>query len=106
MKRSGGFVEAIQVQANVIARGLDAKPSLLFEDRNLVAAVGMPEIEEQVVGGVVLDRRLVHRRGQRKVQQRADLLGHLAVSQVRRNGKVPISDHRWRGSRLPQERDG
>src|ERR1035438_3733454 len=106
MKSTGSFVQHKEVEPNVIARSLDTKPSFFFENRNLVAAVGVPEIEEQVVGGVVLDRGVVHPRGQRKPQQRADSFGHLAVSQIRRDGKVSITYHRYCASRLPQERYG
>src|ERR1035438_6446915 len=95
-----------EVEQEAVANGFYAKPSLLFENRNLVAAVRVPEIEKQIVSGVMLDGRAVHRGGQRKAQQRADELGHLAVSQVRRDGKSPITDDRYRARGLPQERDG
>jgi hypothetical protein len=66
----------------------------------------MPEIEEQIIGGIVLDGSAVHGRCQRKPQQETDSLGHLAICQVRRNSEASIAHHGHLPRGLPQEWDG
>jgi hypothetical protein len=54
MEPSSPCVEDVEVCREAVASRFDAKPALLFENGDSLAAVGVAEIEQQVVGGVML----------------------------------------------------
>jgi hypothetical protein len=49
MERSGSSVESIEVDPKAVANRFDPKPALIFKNGDLVAAVGIVEIEMQLL---------------------------------------------------------